>query len=129
MNNNRYKSKWIFHRLDQRDLVDLLLKDHEVKVWLKWRVLIKELINNARLIILHHSLCCIIHTRPKKRQARRTFSLDDFHSEVRRSHHKILMCFLKAFGHFNKLIVLDSRQEFTQHCSDVYREKLNFDQF
>ena len=31
MNNNRYKSKWIFHRLDQRDLVDLLLKDHEVK--------------------------------------------------------------------------------------------------
>ena len=74
MNNNRYKSQWIFHRLDQRDLVHLLLKDHEVKVWLKRRVLIKRLMNNARLIILHHSLCCIIHTRPKKDKPRMLIS-------------------------------------------------------
>ena len=73
MKNNRYKSKWIFHRLDQRDPVDLLLKDHEVKVWLKRRVLIKKLINNSRLIILHHSLCCIIHTRPKKKTSSKNF--------------------------------------------------------
>ena len=39
------------------------------------------------------------------------------------------LVFLEAFGHFNKLIVLDSRQQFTQHCSNVHREKINFDQF
>ena len=75
--NNRYKSKWIFHRLDQRDPVDLLLKDHEVKVWLKRRVFIKRLINNARLTILHHSLCYIIHIRPIKDKFVEFFSLDD----------------------------------------------------
>ena len=36
--------------------------------------------------------------------------------------------FLQAFGQFNKMIVFDSRQQFTQHCSNVYKEKINFDQ-
>ena len=26
------------------------------------------------------------------------------------------------------MIVFDSRQQFTQHCSNVYKEKINFDQ-
>ena len=37
--------------------------------------------------------------------------------------------FLWAFRHFNELIVFDPRQQFMQHYSNFYREKINMISF
>lgn len=72
-NNNRYEPKWIFYRLDNEIHCTFHPRTKRWRCWLKRRVLVKRLINDAPLTIFLHSFCCIIHTRTIKTSSKRLF--------------------------------------------------------